>query len=162
MATVTGDELVVRALRAQGVTQVFSLPGVGIFPIYQACVAHGLNLIGGRHEEGVVHAAEGWAKVARQTGVALVAEGPGHANALPGVAGTVNRCPMSLRTRQRCCSAPGLVCSATDPSPTGSRGTAPGRAALPRAPACRLSSVTATLIHANRFSNPLVTFAQLR
>lgn len=86
MARISGGQLVVRALKAQGVRRIFTLPGAGIFPVYDACLTEGVALTAGRHEAAVVQAAEGWARVTGAPGVALVPEGPGHANAVAGLA----------------------------------------------------------------------------
>ena len=92
MAKVTGGELLVRALRARGVRQVFSLPGAGIFPIYDACLTEGIAVTAGRHEGAVVHAAEGWARLSGEPGIAILPEGPGHANGVAGVATAYAEC----------------------------------------------------------------------
>ena len=92
MAKVTGGEVLVRALKSQGVTRIFSLPGAGIFPVYDACLDHGIEVTAGRHEGAVVHAAEGWARVAAQPAVAILPEGPGHANGVAGVATAYAEC----------------------------------------------------------------------
>ncbi len=92
MANVTGGRLLVRSLRAHGVTRIFTLPGAGIFPVYEACRAEGIDIVGGRHEAAVVQTAEGWARVSGRPGVAILAEGPGHANGIPGVATAYAEC----------------------------------------------------------------------
>ncbi|MBN1557905.1 MAG: thiamine pyrophosphate-binding protein [Lentisphaerae bacterium] len=82
----SGGEAVVRALKRRGVDTLFTLPGTGIMPIYDAALTHGLRVIDGRHEAAVVHMAEGYARAARAPGVAVLPEGPGLANGVGGMA----------------------------------------------------------------------------
>lgn len=86
MKKCTGGEVLAQVLQANGVEHVFSLPGVGIFPIYDACLSAGIKVIGCRNEAAAVYGAEGWSRITGRTGVALIPEGPGHANAIPAVA----------------------------------------------------------------------------
>ncbi|GAB5508287.1 MAG: acetolactate synthase 3 large subunit [Rhizobiaceae bacterium] len=79
----TGAEIVVRALRDNGVEHVFGYPGGAVLPIYdelfqQEEVEHILV----RHEQGAGHAAEGYARSTGKTGVMLVTSGPGATNAV--------------------------------------------------------------------------------
>ncbi|MBX5490751.1 MAG: thiamine pyrophosphate-binding protein [Chloroflexi bacterium] len=85
MATVTGAELFVRALRAEGVDTVFTLIGDHILPIADAAVDHGIRFIDTRHESAAMHMADGWARATGRVAVCLVTGGPGHANVLPGL-----------------------------------------------------------------------------
>jgi acetolactate synthase-1/2/3 large subunit len=84
--SVTGAQLLLRSLRAEDVEIVFTLSGTAILGVYDRCSEEGIRLIDGRHEAAVVHMAEGYARAMAQPGVALVTEGPGHANAMPGLA----------------------------------------------------------------------------
>ena len=59
----TGAQLGVKALQAEGVQCVFGLAGVGIFPIFDACLDAQLRLVDVRHEAACVHMAAGWARV---------------------------------------------------------------------------------------------------
>ncbi len=86
MAKVNGAQLLVRGLKAEGVSYVFGLAGVGIFPIFDACLTEGLRIIDVRHESAGVFMAGGTARVTSEPGVCLVTEGPGHANAIGGLA----------------------------------------------------------------------------
>src|SRR3712207_7835111 len=79
--TMTGAEMVIRALQDQGVEHVFGYPGGAVLPIYDALfhqekVRHVLV----RHEQGAVHAAEGYARSSGKPGVVLVTSGPGATN----------------------------------------------------------------------------------
>ncbi|MBI4205302.1 MAG: biosynthetic-type acetolactate synthase large subunit, partial [Betaproteobacteria bacterium] len=83
----SGAEIVVRCLQAEGVEYVFGYPGGAVLFIYdelfkQNAVKHILV----RHEQGAVHAADGYARSTGKVGVALVTSGPGVTNAVTGIA----------------------------------------------------------------------------
>jgi acetolactate synthase-1/2/3 large subunit len=85
--TLTGAEIVVRCLQAEGVEYVFGYPGGAVLFIYdelfkQDKVKHVLV----RHEQGAVHAADGYSRSSRKVGVCLVTSGPGVTNAVTGIA----------------------------------------------------------------------------
>ena len=85
-ARMTGAKMVVQALRDQGVEVVFGYPGGAVLPIYdeifqQNDIRHVLV----RHEQGAVHAAEGYARSTGKPGVCLVTSGPGATNAVTGL-----------------------------------------------------------------------------
>jgi acetolactate synthase-1/2/3 large subunit len=82
----TGAKMVVQALKDQGVDTVFGYPGGAVLPIYdeifqQNDIRHVLV----RHEQGAVHAAEGYARSTGKPGVVLVTSGPGATNAVTGL-----------------------------------------------------------------------------
>ncbi|MHB8612590.1 MAG: acetolactate synthase [Candidatus Dormibacteraceae bacterium] len=79
-------ELVALALERAGVTHLFTLNGGHIWPILMGAEEHGIRIIDVRHEQSAVFAAEGWAKVSRQVGVAAVTAGPGVTNAATALA----------------------------------------------------------------------------
>ena len=84
--SMTGARMVVQALIDQGVDTVFGYPGGAVLPIYdeifqQNSIKHVLV----RHEQGAVHAAEGYARSTGKPGVALVTSGPGATNAVTGL-----------------------------------------------------------------------------
>ncbi|MFL5115716.1 MAG: acetolactate synthase 3 large subunit [Microvirga sp.] len=84
--TMSGAEMVIRALQDQGVEHVFGYPGGAVLPIYDALfhqdkVKHVLV----RHEQGAVHAAEGYARSSGKVGCVLVTSGPGATNAVTGL-----------------------------------------------------------------------------
>ena len=81
-----GGLLVAEMLKREGVEVVFTLSGGHIASIYDGCVRRGIRVVDTRHEQVAVHAAEGWAKVTRQPGVALVTAGPGVTDAVTGIA----------------------------------------------------------------------------
>ena len=89
---ITGAEAMMRALQAEGVKTIFGYPGGSIMPVYDALYDYtrgekkAFDHILVRHEQAATHAAEGYARVSGQVGVALVTSGPGATNTLTGVA----------------------------------------------------------------------------
>ncbi len=82
----TGAEIVVRALKDQGVRHIFGYPGGAVLPIYDALFQDNeLVHVLVRHEQGAVHAAEGYARSTGKPGVVLVTSGPGATNAVTGL-----------------------------------------------------------------------------
>src|SRR6202167_1190467 len=86
MTEMTGAEMVIAALADQGVEHLFGSPGGAVLPIYDALfqqdkVSHILV----RHEQGAVHAAEGYARSTGKVGAVLVTSGPGATNAVTGL-----------------------------------------------------------------------------
>jgi acetolactate synthase-1/2/3 large subunit len=89
--TLTGAEIVVRALVDQGVEVLFGYPGGAVLPIYDAIFQENerhperLRHVLVRHEQGAAHAAEGYARSTGKPGVVLVTSGPGATNAITGI-----------------------------------------------------------------------------
>ncbi|MGH6812039.1 MAG: acetolactate synthase 3 large subunit [Methylocella sp.] len=82
----TGAEMVVRALRDQGVETIFGYPGGAVLPIYDALFQQDfIKHVLVRHEQGAAHAAEGFARSSGKAGVLLVTSGPGATNAVTGL-----------------------------------------------------------------------------
>ena len=73
-------ELVALALKRAGVSHLFTLNGGHIWPVLMGAEEHGIRIIDTRHEQSAAFAAEGWAKVTRECGVAAVTAGPGVTN----------------------------------------------------------------------------------
>ena len=93
--TLHGGRMVARRLKAYGVTKLFTLTGGHLFSIYDGCRAEGIDLVDVRHESSAAFAAEGWAKVTREPGVAALTAGPGITNGISAMASaTQNRSPM--------------------------------------------------------------------
>ncbi|MEM9140298.1 MAG: acetolactate synthase 3 large subunit [Pseudomonadota bacterium] len=83
---ITGAEIVVRALRDQGVEVVFGYPGGAVLPIYDEIFKQNdIRHILVRHEQGATHMAEGYARSTGKPGVVLVTSGPGATNAVTGL-----------------------------------------------------------------------------
>ncbi|WP_294585492.1 biosynthetic-type acetolactate synthase large subunit [uncultured Phocaeicola sp.] len=85
---ITGSEALMRSLEHEGVKTIFGYPGGAIMPVYDALYDHRdkLNHILARHEQGAVHAAQGFSRVSGQAGVCLVTSGPGATNTITGIA----------------------------------------------------------------------------
>lgn len=82
----SGAEMVIRALKDQGVEHIFGYPGGAVLPIYDALfAAEGITHVLCRHEQGATHAAEGYARSTGKPGVVLVTSGPGATNAVTGL-----------------------------------------------------------------------------
>ncbi|MDO6730398.1 acetolactate synthase 3 large subunit [Marinovum sp. 2_MG-2023] len=82
----TGAKMVVQALKDQGVDTVFGYPGGAVLPIYDEVFQQNeIRHILVRHEQGAVHAAEGYARSTGKPGVVLVTSGPGATNAVTGL-----------------------------------------------------------------------------
>jgi acetolactate synthase-1/2/3 large subunit len=83
----TGAEIVVRCLQEEGVEHVFGYPGGAVLHIYDALFQQNkVKHILVRHEQGALHAADGYARSTDKVGVALVTSGPGVTNAVTGIA----------------------------------------------------------------------------
>jgi acetolactate synthase-1/2/3 large subunit len=80
-----GGRLIARRLKAHGVTKLFTLSGGHIFSIYDGCREEGIDIVDTRHEQTATFAAEGWAKVTRQPGVAALTAGPGVTNGMSAI-----------------------------------------------------------------------------
>jgi acetolactate synthase-1/2/3 large subunit len=81
-----GGMLIAKMLKREGVEVVFTLSGGHIASIYDGCIREGIRVVDTRHEQAAVHAAEGWAKVTRTPGVALLTAGPGVTDGITGIA----------------------------------------------------------------------------
>ena len=79
-------ELIALALKRAGVSHLFTLNGGHIWPILTGAKEQGLRIIDVRHEQSAAFAAEGWAKVTRECGVAAVTAGPGVTNSVTAIA----------------------------------------------------------------------------
>ena len=83
----TGSDLVLETLRDLGINTIFGYPGGAVLPLYDAIYNFkGIRHILGRHEQGCLHEAEGYAKSTGKLGVAVVTSGPGATNAITGIA----------------------------------------------------------------------------
>ncbi|MEQ9171755.1 MAG: acetolactate synthase 3 large subunit [Rhodospirillales bacterium] len=81
-----GAEIVIEALKEQGVTEIFGYPGGAVLPLYDAIFKQNqIRHILVRQEGGAVHAAEGYARSTGKVGVVLVTSGPGATNAVTGL-----------------------------------------------------------------------------
>lgn len=85
---ITGAEAVVLSLIEEGVTTLFGYPGGAIMPVYDALFDYPdrLRHILTRHEQGAIHAAQGYARALKRTGVCIATSGPGATNLVTGIA----------------------------------------------------------------------------
>ena len=84
--TMTGAEIVLKALQDQGVDVIFGYPGGAVLPLYDEIFKQNrLRHILVRHEQAALHAAEGYARSTGKVGVVLVTSGPGATNAVTGL-----------------------------------------------------------------------------
>src|SRR5208282_1670641 len=81
-----GAEIVLQCLRAEGVDLMFGYPGGAIMPLYDALDGSGIRHVLTRHEQGAIFAAEGYARVTGNVGVAIATSGPGATNLVTGIA----------------------------------------------------------------------------
>ena len=86
MPEMTGGEAVYEALRALGVRHVFGIVSVHNLPIYDAILRGGeIEAVSVRHEQGALHAADGYARATGKLGVAITSTGPGASNGMTGL-----------------------------------------------------------------------------
>ena len=84
---ITGAELFVKALKEEKVDTLFAYPGGQAIDLFDALYGEKeMNIILPRHEQGLVHAADGYARSTGKVGVCLVTSGPGAANLVTGIA----------------------------------------------------------------------------
>ncbi|MEE4278962.1 MAG: biosynthetic-type acetolactate synthase large subunit [Halieaceae bacterium] len=81
-----GAELLVRALRAEGVDVLFGYPGGANLEIFDVLAGAGIRCVRTEHEQGAVHAAQGYARASGRVGVCLATSGPGATNLVTGLA----------------------------------------------------------------------------
>lgn len=82
----SGSELLIDALIEENVEYIFGYPGGAVLPLYDSIYEDRIPHILYRHEQGAVHAAEGYARVSGKPGVVVVTSGPGATNTLTGIA----------------------------------------------------------------------------
>lgn len=84
---VTGAELFVKALKEENVDTLFAYPGGQVIDLFHALYGEeGIEVVLPRHEQGLIHAADGYARSTGKTGVCLVTSGPGATNLVTGIA----------------------------------------------------------------------------
>jgi len=81
-----GGHLLARSLKNENVECIFTLCGGHIQPTYTGCREAGIKVVDVRHEQAATHAADGWARITRNPGVAIVTAGPGLTNSVTGIA----------------------------------------------------------------------------
>jgi acetolactate synthase-1/2/3 large subunit len=98
----TGAEIIIESLKREGVTHIFGYPGGMVLNIFDALYHEkDIKLILARHEQGAVHAADGYARATGKPGVALVTSGPGATNTVTGIAtANMDSIPLIVLTGQ--------------------------------------------------------------
>lgn len=86
MGKITGSQAIVRCLQEQGVKTIFGYPGGAVLDLFDALMDSEITNVLVRHEQGAVHAADGFARVTGEVGVALLTSGPGATNGVTGIA----------------------------------------------------------------------------
>jgi acetolactate synthase I/II/III large subunit len=86
MKKLTGAQIIIESLMAEGVEVIFGYPGGAILPTYDALLDSKMKHVLVRHEQGATHMAEGYARVSGRPGVVIVTSGPGATNAVTGIA----------------------------------------------------------------------------
>ena len=89
MAKTTGSDLLIRALRAEGVDTVFGVAGDHILHMLDTMFDAPLRMVDFRHESGAVHAADSYSRILKK-GAVMLSTTPGHANALPALANAIH------------------------------------------------------------------------
>ncbi len=101
--TISGAEAVIKCLLAEGVDLLYGYPGGAIMPVYDELYKYQkeLNHVLTRHEQGAVHAAQGYARASGKVGVAIATSGPGATNLITGIADAqIDSTPMICITGQ--------------------------------------------------------------
>lgn len=80
-----GSAVLIQALKDQGVEIIFGYPGGAVLPIYDALYKNPISHVLARHEQGAIHAAEGYARVSGKPGVVIATSGPGATNLVTGI-----------------------------------------------------------------------------
>src|SRR5271169_1572213 len=82
----TGAELFVQTISQLGIRHIFTLVGDHLNEVLAVASREGIRIVDMRHESGVTHAADAWARLHRTPAISLVTGGPGHTNSLTGIA----------------------------------------------------------------------------
>ena len=97
----TGAQILMEVLKEEGVDTIFGYPGGAVIDIYDELAKTDIHHILVRHEQGAVHAADGYARAAGKVGVCLVTSGPGVTNTVTGIASAyMDSVPMVILSGQ--------------------------------------------------------------
>ncbi|MGX1982454.1 acetolactate synthase large subunit [Thermolongibacillus altinsuensis] len=83
--TMSGADMLIEALKAEKVEVIFGYPGGAVLPIYDKLYNSGVFHVLTRHEQGAIHAAEGYARISGKPGVVIATSGPGATNIVTGL-----------------------------------------------------------------------------
>ncbi|MFZ7112109.1 MAG: biosynthetic-type acetolactate synthase large subunit [Desulfatiglandales bacterium] len=97
----TGAQIIMKTLQEEGVDTIFGFPGGAVIDIYDELVKTDIKHVLVRHEQGAVHAADGYARASGRVGVCLVTSGPGATNTVSGIASAyMDSVPIVILTGQ--------------------------------------------------------------
>ncbi|MBW1960714.1 MAG: biosynthetic-type acetolactate synthase large subunit [Deltaproteobacteria bacterium] len=97
----TGSQILMKTLKQEGVEVIFGYPGGAVLDIYHELAKTDIRHILVRHEQGAIHAADGYARASGKTGVCLVTSGPGATNTVTGIANAfMDSIPVVILTGQ--------------------------------------------------------------
>ena len=97
----TGSEIIIKTLQDEGVDTIFGYPGGATVELYDHLVKSEIRHVLVRHEQGAVHAADGYARASGKVGVCLVTSGPGATNTVSGIASAfMDSIPLVILTGQ--------------------------------------------------------------
>ncbi|WP_397428570.1 acetolactate synthase large subunit [Priestia koreensis] len=100
-ASMTGAEMLIESLRKESVDVIFGYPGGAVLPIYDKLYGSGMFHVLTRHEQGGIHAAEGYARISGKPGVVIATSGPGATNIVTGLADAmIDSLPLVVFTGQ--------------------------------------------------------------
>ncbi len=101
MKKMTGAQILIEALKREGVEHIFGYPGGALLPTFDALYDSDINFILTRHEQGAAHAADGYARASGNVGVCMATSGPGATNLVTGIATAfMDSIPMVVITGQ--------------------------------------------------------------
>jgi len=86
MSKISGAQMLIKCLKEEGVEVIFGFPGGVVIPIYDVILDSNIRHILVRHEQGAIHAADGYARATGKTGVCMATSGPGGTNLVTGIA----------------------------------------------------------------------------
>lgn len=81
----TGAQMLIESFKKEGVEVIFGYPGGAVIPIYDALYDSGIKHVLSRHEQGAIHAADGYARATGKVGVCIGTSGPGATNLVTGI-----------------------------------------------------------------------------
>ncbi|MDP2643468.1 MAG: thiamine pyrophosphate-binding protein, partial [Desulfobacterales bacterium] len=97
----TGAQILLQMLKDEGVDTIFGYPGGMVIDIYDELMKTDIRHILARHEQGAIHAADGYARASGKVGVCLVTSGPGATNTISGIASAyMDSIPVVILTGQ--------------------------------------------------------------
>ena len=98
---VSGADIIVQSLVKEGIEYMFGYPGGVVIPIFHSLYKAPFKFILSRHEQGAIHAADGYARASGKTGVVIATSGPGATNLVTGIAtANMDSVPLVIFTGQ--------------------------------------------------------------